>query len=470
VEVTGPRVRDLPRAVFALTLARAVNRLGAFTLPFLGVILTVEVGAPVTTAGWLLALFGLATIPSRLAGGALADRIGRTTTICVGLVGCAVAQLWLAASHTLPMAAAAVLVLGLFFELYEPPSQAIIADLSDAGSRPTAFGLLASAMAVAGVAAGLLATWLGGINLRWLLVADAATCLLCAATVWVVVRADTTEPAGASHVTTGGVWRDRRLLLMLAAGTGFAITYLQITMSVPLTLSARGIPAARAGILFTVSAVTIVLGQPLLRWGPLRDRTGFEVMSIGYAVLAVGLAATALATTLPGFVAATVVWSLGDLLLLGNSWSIVSAFAPEDARARYLAVYGLSWGIAAVIAPVLGTQLLSAGGPVALWATLAGAALVLAAVQPGLARRCATAPGPASPPRPASGRRASGAVATRTHGGRRAPGIPRPVRAASPNEIRAPDELGGPDPVLAEAARFELARGVIPNPLSRRAH
>ncbi len=80
-------MRDLPRAVWALILARAVNRLGAFTLAFLGVILTVEVGAPVTTAGWLLALFGLATIPSRLVGGALADRVGRTTTICVGLVG-----------------------------------------------------------------------------------------------------------------------------------------------------------------------------------------------------------------------------------------------------------------------------------------------------------------------------------------------------------------------------------------------
>lgn len=176
---------------------------------------------------------------------------------------------------------------------------------------------------------------------------------------------------------------------MLATGTAFAITYLQVTMSLPLTLLVRGLPVAEAGILLTVSAVTIVLGQPLLRWGPLRGRTGFEAMSIGYAVLAAGLAATAFATTLPGFVVATVVWSTGDVLLLGHSWSIVSALAPEGARARYLAAYGLSWGVAAVVAPVLGTQLLSAGGPVVLWMTLAAVALLLATVQPGLARRCA---------------------------------------------------------------------------------
>lgn len=385
--MTAPRVRDLPPAIWALTLARAVNRLGAFTLPFLGVVLTAELGASVTTAGWLLALFGMATIPSRLVGGALADRIGRTPTICAGLVGCAAAQLWLAASHTLGSAAVAVVVLGLFFELYEPPSQAIIADLTDAQARPLAFGLLASAMAAAGVAAGLLASWLGGINLRWLLVADAASCLLCAATVWFVVRAGIHEATGSSAVEAAGAWRDRRLLLMLAAGTGFAILYLQITMALPLTLPARGLPAAQAGILFTVSAVTIVAGQPLLRWRRLRDRSSFEAMTIGYAVLAVGLAANGLATTLPGFIVATLFWSVGDLLLLGHSWSIVSELAPERARGSYLAVFGVSWGIAAVIAPLLGTQLLAHHGPALLWMTLAGAAVLLAAVQPGLARQ-----------------------------------------------------------------------------------
>lgn len=455
--VTSPRLRDLPRAIWALTLARAVNRLGAFTLPFLGVILTTELAAPVTAAGWLLALFGLATIPSRLLGGALADRVGRTTTICVGLTGCAAAQLLLAASHTLPTAVAAVVVLGLFFEVYEPPSQAIIADLTDAGSRPAAFGLLGSAMAAAGVAAGLLAAWLGATNLRWLLVADAGSCLLGAATVWLVVRTNVHQRTNVQRMATSAVgavdaWRDRRLLLMLAAGTGFAVTYLQITMALPLTLPERGLRAEQTGILFTVSALTIVLGQPLLRWGRLRDRTGFEAMAIGYAVLAVGLAATGVARNLGAFVAATVVWSIADLILTGHSWSVVSELAPETARARYLAVFGLSWGIAAVVAPILGTQLLAHGGPVVLWSTCAGVAAALAATSPALARRCA-----ASPPR---GPTPSEVVTT----------VHSDATGGVGHENRTPDECGGPDPVSAEAARFELARGVIPNPLSRRAH
>ncbi len=41
----------------------------------------------------------------------------------------------------------------------------------------------------------------------------------------------------------------------------------------------------------------------------------------------------------------------------------MSAIAPETGRGAYLAAYGTSWGIAAVVAPLLGTQLLAATGP-----------------------------------------------------------------------------------------------------------
>ena len=65
---TRPRRHPLPRGVRVLVAARAVNRLGAFTLPFLTVTLVEELGASVADAGWVLAGFGLATIPSRLVG------------------------------------------------------------------------------------------------------------------------------------------------------------------------------------------------------------------------------------------------------------------------------------------------------------------------------------------------------------------------------------------------------------------
>ncbi len=178
-----PGWRGLSPTVWILVLARSVNRLGAFSLPFLTVTLVQDFDASVTQSGYLLAAFGLATIPSRLFGGRLADRVSGKRTILIGLSATAVAQLLLAGSQTLTQATVAVVLLGLMFEIYEPPSQSIIADVTTATQRPVAYGLLAAAMAAAGMGAGLLAALLARLDLRWLFVADAATCLICAGVV-----------------------------------------------------------------------------------------------------------------------------------------------------------------------------------------------------------------------------------------------------------------------------------------------
>jgi hypothetical protein len=69
---------------------------------------------------------------------------------------------------------------------------------------------------------------LTGLGLRWLFVADAATCLACA--LLVGLHLPGTPVSGHPDAA---VWRDRCLLLMLATGTVFAIVYLQLVTALP---------------------------------------------------------------------------------------------------------------------------------------------------------------------------------------------------------------------------------------------
>ncbi|MBR7827735.1 MFS transporter, partial [Actinospica sp. MGRD01-02] len=184
----------LPRHVRLLIAARAINQLGAFSLAFLTVLLNQELGASLVAAGAVSAAFGLATIPSRLLGGRLADRLGRRRTILIGLVGCAAAQIGIAASPDLAAATASAILLGLAFELYEPPSQAMIADAVAPVGRAAAYSLLTTALAVGNLGAGLVADVVGRSNLRWLFVVDAATCLACALVIRLALPGE--EPSG----------------------------------------------------------------------------------------------------------------------------------------------------------------------------------------------------------------------------------------------------------------------------------
>ncbi|GAB3949462.1 MFS transporter [Kribbella albertanoniae] len=368
-----------------LVAARAVNRIGAFSLSFLAIVLTVEFGASLSRTGLVVALFGLATIPSRLLGGVLADRIGRRRTIVLGLTGCAAAQLWIAASTTLWSAMVAAIVLGLAFEIYEPPSQATIADVTEPLDRPAAYGLQGSAMAVAGVLAGLLAAAVSHWDLRWLFVADAITCLACAGLVARALPRDVRR----ERVRAGGiaVWRDHRLLLLLASGTVFATIYMQLIVGVPLTLLEQGLPASGTGIILAVSAVTMILAQRLLRV----QLDDFQAMRVGYVLLAAGLVVCAFATSLPVFLLATAFWSVGETFLLTRYLTQAAGLAPDDGRARYLAVFGLCWGVATTAAPLIVTHLLETVGPAGLWLVNAAAAIALAAAQPLLRTRLARA-------------------------------------------------------------------------------
>ncbi|GAA2068707.1 MFS transporter [Streptomyces albiaxialis] len=386
--------------MWLLIAARAVNRLGAFSLSFFTVLMTTAFGASAATAGIVSAAFGVATIPSRLAGGRMADRIGRRRTLVLGLVGCAVAQAGIAAAGNLATAAVCAVLLGLAFELYEPPSQAIIADAVGTEHRVRAYSLLNAALAVAGMGAGLLAAGLGRWDLRWLFVADAATCLLCALVMRLALPDDrpsrapektgpaTTGPATSNRPSPGRIspWRDRALLTLLASGTFFALAYLLVMAMLPLTLERRGLQPADAGLLLTVSAVTVVAGQPALRRGPLAALAPRTAFTCGYLLLAIGLVGYAAADSLPSFALATVVWSLGDLLVMGRFMATAADLAPQGATGRYLAVYGTSWGVASVAAPLLGTQLLQHTNTTTLWLTTATLCLVLAALQPTASR------------------------------------------------------------------------------------
>ncbi|WP_017237583.1 MFS transporter [Streptomyces sp. SS] len=393
----------MPRTVWLLVVARGVNRLGAFSLPFLTVLISTDFGAGVTTAGLLSAAFGLATIPSRLAGGRLASRLGRRRTIVLGLTGCAGAQLGIAAAGSLVAVAVFAVLLGLVFELYEPPSQALIADAVGPSERVRAYGLFNAALAAGGTGAGLVAAALGRWDLRWLFVVDAVTCLLCALILRIALPADHADPSGegapsgdagrAEQAEPVHPWRDRALRAMFLSGTLFALVTTMITMGLPLTLARHGLEPADAGLLFTASAVTVVAAQPALRLRRLAELSDSAAIALGHLLLAAGLAGYAAASTMTAFLAATVLWSLGDVLVLGRVLTVVADLAPPGGADRYLAAYGISWGVATVAAPVTCTQLLQHVGVGALWAGTAGLCLVLAAAQLRVVEPLLRAPG-----------------------------------------------------------------------------
>ena len=81
----------------------------------------------------------------------------------------------------------------------------------------------------------------------------------------------------------------------------------------------------------------------------------------------VGFWLMSFATTAAGFIACTIVWTLGEIGTAGLLPAIVSDLAAPAARGRYLGLFGTSFGVAAFLAPLLGPPLFQAAGASWVW-------------------------------------------------------------------------------------------------------
>jgi len=370
--------RILSKSARALLVARMVNRVGGFSMAFLAVLLTDELHESVGVTGLIVAAFGLATIPSRLAGGALLDRVGARRTIMAGLIGCAAAQLVLAGAQSTATAVVGAVGLGLAYELIEPPTQALIAQESDDRTRPALFGLLFVSMSVAAVAAGGVAAVVAGWDLRVLFVIDAVTCLGCAA----VVRGFLSSGRVSPDECGAWPWRDKRLLRLFTLATVFTLVYMITVFGVPLTVADRRIGLWVIGVMTAVSACVSVVAQPLLRIERLNAADGSTAMAIGFVIMALSCGVLAVAHGPLAVVLFGVLGAIADVLLMSHLYARASRLAPAGAAGRYLAVFGLSWGIATTAAPLVIGAALTVRDGVPLWLGTALVTLVLAVLAP----------------------------------------------------------------------------------------
>jgi MFS family permease len=382
---------DLPRLFWMLWAGILINRLGTLIEPFLGVYLIAVRGFSVAAAGAVLAIYALGSMASQILGGWLADRLGRRATLTVGMLANGASLIALGYTTAAPAVIAMTFAAGATIDMYRPAAQALVADLIPAAERARAYGLISWAANLGFSAAMLAGGMLAQTGFRWLFWADALTCVAFAALAW---RALPAAPARAVAQATqprgfADVLHDRVMAGFMLVVLGQTIVYQQGFTTLPIAMHAAGFPPRGYGLVMALNGIVIVIVQPLAGTWLGRHDQGLVIVA-GNVLLGAGFAVTCLALSLQGYAGAVSIWTLGEIATAAASGAIVASCAPAHLRGRYLGLYGAVCSLGALLAPLGGTQLLSAGTP-ALWLTcgaVAGtASLGQLALAPALRRR-----------------------------------------------------------------------------------
>ncbi|MEO3856427.1 MFS transporter [Acrocarpospora sp. B8E8] len=367
--------RSLPAAARTLVWVRILNQLGAYALSFLAVLAGPDLAAAA------LALFGVAALASRWAGAFLLDRYSPRGVLAGGLTATGVALFGLAPAHEPAQVLIAIALVGLAFELYEPAAQELLARASSGERRHATYAVMGVVLSAAGAVAGLLAAVLLPLGVRWLVAADALTCLAAAAVSMAFLPREAGEGRRAARRTRpGGRWRPPAALLRLTvASTAFAVGYLAVMMYLPLALLERGVAAWVPGLTLAGAAVL----APLALWAARRllaGRMHRVILGVGTVLLGVLALALVMASTTSAqlTIAAYLAGTAVNGVLLGRWQSMIADAAPERERPRWFAFQGSSWGLAQPAVPPLAALAAGAVGTVGAGAFLAaGVAFLL---------------------------------------------------------------------------------------------
>ncbi|GAB2484293.1 MFS transporter [Streptosporangium sandarakinum] len=424
------KLGGLPRPFWALWAGTLVNRVGMMVQPFIGVYLIESRGMSLAAAGTVMTVFGAGSLISQVPAGWLADRYGRRITLAGGMTATAAGMAALGASSSFPAIVASMFVLGLAIDAYRPASNALVADLVSPADRPRAYGLLFWALNLGFSVAMVAGGWLARAGYGWMFAVNALTSLAFGLLVWRAVpetlprRAGRTGPrdgdgdgrsrdggglrgegdrlrdggaspgdrAGAPRGGLAALLGDRLMVVYCLISLLYSMAYSQAFTTLPVAMSGSGFSTVDYGLVIAVNGVLIVVLQPLTGdWVGRRDPG--TVFAAGLIVISAGFALTAFVSSIAGYAAGVVVWTLGEILTAGLPGAIVAILAPPHLRGRYAGMYGLAMSGGAMLAPLVGTHLLTAG-PVTLWLTVGGvnlaAAAGLLAIRPALRRRAAS--------------------------------------------------------------------------------
>jgi MFS family permease len=377
------------RRVWALFVGRIISATGfSIVIPFLSIYFNQDLGIPATTIGAVfLVSTGFGAL-GQIIGGEVADRVGRRKIMILAMssramifVGISVVIYY---SNDFLFIAALVVCSSFVGSLFEPASNAMIADVVAPSKRLEAYGLLRIGQNIGWtlgpLLGGLLAIW--GYSTLYLLTA------ICSATVAVIiflfVKESVKRDLGRKRLSLKGLWelRERAKPFLVFSFFSIFLWLVMAQMSSVYSLYSTnevGMSLTEIGYLYAINGIIVVgLQLPLARF-IVRFRMT-TVTAVGALVYAVGYFSVAFASDFWMLAGSMVVITMGEIITSPSSMNLVANLSPENERGRYMGIFGLFTSTGWSLGPFVGGILYDAFNtePYLLWGGVSLFAIVSA--------------------------------------------------------------------------------------------
>jgi MFS family permease len=344
-------------------------------MPFFALYVTQKFDVGMTQAGIILATNSIAGMIGATIGGAMADRFGRRGVILFGLVVSALSGLTLGFVDQFHFFYILSVLVGLMGSAAHPAHQAMIADILPPEKRAEGFGMMRVISNFAWIIGPTIGGFLASYDFLYLFLSDAVISILTAVLVFRLLPE--TKPQPREHAEGGTLldtlsgyrvaFLDRPFGAFVFASILMILVYQQMYTSLSVFLrDVHGVNPQFYGLVMSTSAVTVVIFQfgvtrIIKRYPP------FLMMIAATFFYMIGFGMYGFVATVPLFMLAMVIITIGEMIGMPTSNVLAAGFAPEDMRARYMAVFGLTWTVPSMIGPWAAGLVMDNYDPTYIW-------------------------------------------------------------------------------------------------------
>jgi MFS family permease len=367
---------EFPRKFWVVVAVSFIDRIGGTLLfPFFSLYITQRFNVGMTQAGIVLGLFSIFGLVGQFIGGALTDKFGRRNLILFGLVFSAISTLSLGLVNTYASLIPLAMVIGLLSDVAGPAHQAMIADILPERQRQEGFGILRVVANMSWIIGPTIGGMVAKHSFLALFIIDAVISCIVAVLFYLLISETKPEARpDQEHETIfqtfrgyGVVLRDWAFMAFLVAGMIMGAVYQQMYNSLSVYLrDSHGFEPSRYGFMLTASAIVVILFQFTVT-RLVKKKPPFLMMAFGTIFYMIGFSMFGFVSAYWLFVAAVVVITIGEMIIMPVTSALAANFAPADMRGRYMAVFGVTWAIPATIAPTAAGIILDNYDPNLLW-------------------------------------------------------------------------------------------------------
>lgn len=340
--------KGLKKEVYLLSLARTINSMGDFVFSLITLYMTIQLGMSENVAGIYVSIAALVSSPGVLVGGYLSDLMGKKRIILFGQIMSALLVLGcLLFMETLTVGY--ILILAMFFiSITRPAYNSMIIDLTAGeAEQKTAFSLMYLG-ANLGIAIGpLIAGFFMKDHMDWVFwgigVISLCSSVLIAKFVKPPARARDERKGRETGVHVRPDESFFRTLLQKPLVLSFIcisflnyFIYMQSSFSVPLQLNHSFADSGPSyyGFVMTANAVCVILLTTVIA-SLTRKITPSRLVAAGALFYAFGFGSMYFSIHLSVVLLATLLWTVGEILVQTNINVYIAARVPDTHQGRF---------------------------------------------------------------------------------------------------------------------------------------